>query len=159
VRRESHDLSTVSRNAVLTATLSKCLRSFARTGDLDARGATAVTQGAELLQRILDGSALVQGRSAGHGALSPNAADRKAGSSEAFREYALALHAMVRSRSSLSDSTRLLRAYKDRLLTVRNGTRLPRAETEELVRFIRHLNSLFFAELHRPATFVYRDRL
>jgi hypothetical protein len=159
MRRDSHDFSAVSRNAVLTATLSKSIRTFSKTGDLSERGAKAASQGAQLLQRILDGSALVQGRAA-RGGLAPNApAERKAGASEAFREYALALHAIVRSRMRPADSTRLLTTYKDHLVAVSKGTRLPKAQTDELLRFIKHLNSLFFAELHRPTTSVYRDRL
>src|ERR1700687_2532645 len=159
MRGENREFGSVSRNAVLTATLAKSIRNFAKTGNLDAQGTAAASQGAALLQRILQGSELVQGRSPEPGGLSPSTAERKHGSSEAFREYALALHAIVRSKMSLADSNQLLSTNRNHLASVSKGTTLSKPATNELIRFLRHLNSLFFAELHRPTTSIYQDRL
>jgi len=149
--------SSASKDAVLTATLSKRLARLAKTGTLDERGARAADLGADLLNRMLSGSALVEERQLSVDRLTRVKRERPTSLPEGIREYALALHAIKRSRTAAGDPMELLLNYRDQLVALSKRQRVAKPGVARLCIFFRQLHALFFAELHRPRTSVHRD--
>ena len=141
------ETTAASRNALLTAKLSKTLRVLSKTGVVDERGKHAAERGAALLGRIIQGSLVLENDRPAQGGLSP--------SSEGLREYGIALSALDRLNSPTSGETRtteILLKYRDQLLTLAQAGPLDAPSIDELDKFFTTLNTVFYSEVQQPIT-------
>lgn len=139
------ETAAASRNALLTAKLSKTLRVIVRGGSLGEHDTQAIARGAALLNRIIQGSLTLDQRN--EGGLSPSAAG--------LQEYGKALSAIrMLNNPTLrgQDTTDLLLRYRDRLLLLSSTGQMDANDASELDQFFSSLNSVFYAEVQQPIT-------
>ncbi len=136
-----HALSETSTNATLTARTSKVLSRVVHGVHLDDRGLGVVRRAADFLQKILQGSALVENK----------VIAGVAPSHEGLRVYVRTL-TVLRTLGDARDtnSSEAFSRYHDLLLRLTRQEELEPAALHELLAFFSALSNSFFAELTRP---------
>jgi len=137
-----HELSEASANAMLTARASKVLSRVSHGVPLDPRGQGVVRRAADFLQKILQGSALVENKEIA--GVAP--------SHEGLRDYVRTLSALRALEGAQADtsSAEAFSRYHDQLVRLTKNEQVPPDELHQLRTFFGALSRSFFAELTRP---------
>jgi hypothetical protein len=135
-----HALNETSTNATLTARTTKVLSRVVHGAHLDARGLSVVKRAADFLQKILQGSALVENKEIA--GVAP--------SHEGLRDYVRTLTVLRTLGNAQDASSEAFSRYHDLLLRMTRQEELAPAEMQELRAFFSALSTSFFAELTRP---------
>jgi hypothetical protein len=138
-------------NAVLAAEVSRTLHIFLSKGEgkkrRDPETEETAKRGAELLERMVQGSIALGYKTKCPSGLTPSTAG--------LREYGHALSALERieTASHHQRSGDLLMKYREQLLQVARGKESPSPSAlKELYSFFRVLYGLFYAEVRKPLT-------
>ena len=145
------DLSHTSANAILMARASKAISGAIRGQAMDHRNQRVVTNAAEFLTKLVEGSLLVENKEV----------QGFAPSHESLREYVRALSALQHLKlvSENANSADMFVSYRKGLLRLAAGEAVPTDELRSLRSFFGALSSFFFADLTRPMSEERGDRL
>jgi hypothetical protein len=147
----THDLSHTSANAVLMARTTKAIAGAIRGQAMDERTQRVVTNAAEFLTKLVEGSLLVENKEV----------QGFAPSHESLREYVRALSALQHLKlvSANANSAEMFVNYRQGLLRLAAGEAVSTDELHGLRKFFGALSSFFFADLTRPMSEERGDRL
>ena len=141
------EVSTASRNAMLSAKVYKTIRHIKRGNPLDQREQGILSRGANLLSEVVQGSLLI---------------DRKPLEERGFyadlKAFRHALSALVQQRKvatngrekALGDVTLALKEYRDDLSRLSDGGIVVEERLDGLAEFFRILSELFFRDVQAP---------
>jgi len=132
------EASVTSRNAMLSAKISKTLSALAEGVPPDDRAKQVLVRGADLLTTIVQGSILIERKQSSEQA---HRADLKAYS------VALSVIESLRLTALDSDLTDLFVKYRDELLKISQGRSISRSMLEPLTSFFAVLTRYFYQEL------------
>ena len=141
------EVSTASRNAMLSAKVCKTVRRAKRGAPLDTRDQRILSHGADLLSEVVQGSLLI---------------DRKHLEERGFyanlQAYRHALSALVQLHREKKDEahqisqdiTGVFQTYRTDLASLSQGKKLSETHLERLAEFFQILSGLFFREVQAP---------
>jgi hypothetical protein len=133
------EVSSASSNAMLSAKVSKAVRSIKRGGHLDPRAKGVLSRGAELLSEIVQGSLLVDRKPLEQGFR----ADL-----EAYR-HALSALGLLHNAAMERDVTPVFQAYRDDLLVLSRGGDVAEDHLDQLTSFFGLLGEFFFRDVQK----------
>lgn len=138
------DLSATSANAMLTARASKAIGSLIGGREIDNRQQAIIRRAADLLERVVEGSLLIEDKQIS--GLAP--------SHRGLLEYDHALSALraLNLAAQLHGFTNVFVGYRDQLLSLAGGTVLSAGDLDKLKQFVSALSDLFYADLTRPVS-------
>lgn len=141
------EVSTASRNAMLSAKVYKTIRRAKRGDPLDAREHGILSRGANLLSEVVQGSLLI---------------DRKPLEEQGFyadlKAYRHALSALVQLQQEMEevrsqpirDVTHVFKNYRTSLASLSQGNNVSEKQLESLAEFFRLLSEFFFRDVQAP---------
>lgn len=134
------EISTASRNAMLSAKVCKTLRQFGRKSSLDPRERGILERGAGLLTDVVQGSLLIERKPL-----------EEQGSRADLKAYSHAVSAleMLKLATVDKDVTDVFKHYRADLLALSSGARIPDERLEKLVSFFGLLNEFFFRDVQK----------
>lgn len=140
------EISTASRNAMLSAKVYKTVRRARRGDPLSGQEQGILTRGANLLSEVVQGSLLIDRKPLEKGFC----ADLKA--------YRHALSALVQLEQEvkkvrtepIQDVTRTLKGYRDDLANLSQGRKISGDRLTGLAEFFRLLSEFFFRDVQAP---------
>lgn len=145
--RSFAEVSTASRNAMLSAKVYKTIRRLRRGDPMDVQEKGMLARGADLLSAVVQGSLLI---------------DRKPLEEQGFytdlKAYRHALSALAQLRREMEkdrarankDVTRVFKGYRDDLTCLSQDKKVPADHLERLAEFFRILSGLFFRDVQAP---------
>lgn len=142
------EVSTASRNAMLSAKVRKALHQVRRNNALGERERGMLTRGATLLSDVVQGSLLIERKPLEeHG----SRADLKAYS------HAISALEMLKLSATDKDVTDVFKTYRSDLITLSEGGVIPNDRLEKLESFFALLNEFFFRDVQKVPPTVQAD--
>jgi hypothetical protein len=130
------EVSAASRNAMLSAKVSKAVRRARRKAELVPHEREALQRGAQLLSEVVQGSLLIDRKPL----------ESELGSRADLKAYRHAVDALAAISSTQTDVTRVFRNYRADLDKLANGSVVASAHLEQLGNFFRALSAFFFKD-------------